>query len=64
MTQHNFVISLTSALERRQHIRQEFGRHGVDFEFFDAITPSNLAETAARLEIDISQSPLSACELA
>ena len=64
MTQHNFVISLTSALERRQHIRQEFGRHGVVFEFFDAITPANLAETAARLEIDISRSPLTPGELA
>ncbi len=36
----NFVISMTSAEQRREHIRREFGKHNIAFEFFDAITPS------------------------
>lgn len=36
----NYVISLTNAHARRDHIRQEFGRHNISFEFFDALTPS------------------------
>lgn len=35
----NFVISLKSATERREHINNEFGKHNVKFEFFDALTP-------------------------
>ena len=35
----NFVTSLSSALERRHHIAQIFNEQGIDFEFFDAITP-------------------------
>ena len=37
----NFVISLTSAHERREHIRKEFEKHNVKFEFFDALTPES-----------------------
>lgn len=36
----NFVISMTSAEQRREHIRHEFGKHHIPFEFFDAITPN------------------------
>jgi len=35
----NFVISLKSAIERREHINNEFGKHNVNFAFFDALTP-------------------------
>ena len=35
----NYVISLPSAADRRQHIVEQFGREQVAFEFFDAITP-------------------------
>ncbi len=37
----NFVISMTSAEQRREHIRREFGKHNIAFEFFDAITPGD-----------------------
>lgn len=30
----NFVISLKSAKERREHINNEFDEHNVNFEFF------------------------------
>ncbi|WP_438821371.1 glycosyltransferase family 25 protein [Acinetobacter genomosp. 15BJ] len=33
-----FVISLDSAIERRQHIDAEFKKYLVDFHFYDAIT--------------------------
>lgn len=36
----NYVISLTSATQRREHIKQEFGRHHISFEFYDALIPS------------------------
>lgn len=46
---HNYVISLTSAEERRAHITQEFTRHGVPFRFFDAVTPVNLDAAIQKL---------------
>lgn len=36
----NYVISLTTARQRREHIKQEFGRQNISFEFYDALTPS------------------------
>ncbi|HEZ5935216.1 TPA: glycosyltransferase family 25 protein [Neisseria meningitidis] len=36
----NHVISLASAAERRAHIADTFGRHGIPFQFFDALMPS------------------------
>lgn len=42
------VISLQSKPERRTHITQEFSKQGIDFEFFDAITPDQVAKFAAR----------------
>ncbi|MUG31811.1 glycosyltransferase family 25 protein [Psychrobacter sanguinis] len=35
----NYVISLSSATDRREHIKKEFGKQQVDFEFFNALTP-------------------------
>ena len=39
----NIVISLTTAHHRRTHITSEFGKQGIDFEFFDAVTPTQIA---------------------
>ncbi|EGZ49375.1 glycosyltransferase family 25 protein [Neisseria wadsworthii] len=36
---HNFVISISSAYDRRNHIQQEFSAQNIPFEFFDAMTP-------------------------
>ncbi|OOF35810.1 glycosyltransferase family 25 protein [Rodentibacter heidelbergensis] len=36
----NYVISLATATHRRAHIKQEFGRHNISFEFYDALSPS------------------------
>lgn len=35
----NYVISLRSANDRRNHIENEFAKNKVDFEFFNAIEP-------------------------
>ncbi|OOR87897.1 hypothetical protein B0181_09355 [Moraxella caviae] len=59
----NYVISLTTAAERRAHIAQEFGKQGVEFEFFDAITPAQNAEVAKHLGVDIDKANLSAGEI-
>ncbi|HHS0945838.1 TPA: glycosyltransferase family 25 protein, partial [Neisseria meningitidis] len=42
----NHVISLASAAERRAHIAATFGRHGIPFQFFDALMPSERLEQA------------------
>ena len=62
--QHNYVISLTTATDRREHITKEFGKQNISFEFFDAITPNNLELKAKELGIDISNSPLTKGEIA
>lgn len=36
----NFVISISTADKRRNHIIQQFGQQNIPFEFFDAFTPS------------------------
>lgn len=50
----NIVISLATALDRRAHIRQEFGKQGIDFEFFDAVTPNQVAELSKLFDLDLS----------
>ena len=42
----NIVISLTTAHDRRTHITQEFGKQGIAFEFFDAVTPTHITSLA------------------
>ncbi|QGM81271.1 glycosyltransferase family 25 protein [Otariodibacter oris] len=37
---NNYVISLESATERREHIKKEFEEKNISFEFFDAISPT------------------------
>lgn len=36
----NFVISISTADKRRNHIIKQFGQQSIPFEFFDAFTPS------------------------
>lgn len=36
------VISLSDAVERRAHIAEQFGKHGIDFAFFDAVDARTL----------------------
>ncbi len=50
----NCVISLTTAVERREHIAQEFGKQGIAFEFFDAITPNKINELSTQFGIPLS----------
>ena len=60
----NFVISLTSAQDRREHINSEFSKHNVTFEFFDALTPDLACAYAQTLDIKIDNSTLTSGELA
>ncbi len=47
----NYVISLSHEIKRREHITNEFGKHGINFEFFDAITPATADTEASRLKL-------------
>ncbi|MFA9500105.1 glycosyltransferase family 25 protein [Mannheimia sp. E30BD] len=42
----NYVISLPSAEKRRKHILREFASKNVNFEFFDAFSPSEIMDKA------------------
>lgn len=55
MKLQNHVISLSTAHDRRQHIENEFGEQGIEFEFFDAITPDLIEVTCQKLGIDLTQ---------
>lgn len=59
----NFVISLKSAKDRRQHIISQFSKADVEFNFFDAIEPQNAIEVANSLELNIVNLELSKGEL-
>lgn len=48
-----YVISLDTATERRCHITQEFAKHALSFEFFNAITPLHVDEWARRFDINL-----------
>lgn len=50
-----FVISLTTASDRREHIKAEFGKQSIHFEFFDAITPAHIYELSEKFSIDFSK---------
>lgn len=45
----NHVISLTTAQQRRNHIRRQFEGQNIPFRFFDAVTPDTLNEAASKL---------------
>lgn len=53
MTFKNYVISLNTATERRQHIQTEFAKQNIPFTFFDAITPDLIAITCEKIGIDL-----------
>ncbi len=59
----NYVISLKTETERRKHIEQEFGKQNIDFEFFDAITPSQNQQISHNLSIQISDLNLTQGEI-
>jgi len=62
---HHYVISLKKAELRREHIKSEFRKHAVSFEFFDAIEPSMNQEVLEKLGINSEQVKyLSVSELA
>lgn len=60
----NYVISLTSALDRRKHIEQEFGKQNIEFEFFDAIMPDQAQVLFKKFFPQIDLSRLSRGEIA
>ncbi|MDN3454577.1 MULTISPECIES: glycosyltransferase family 25 protein [unclassified Psychrobacter] len=60
----NFVISLKSATERRKHINNEFGKHNINFEFFDALTPDTAKSYAQSLGLNLDDASLTSGELA
>ncbi|STY99528.1 Lipooligosaccharide biosynthesis protein lex-1 [Moraxella lacunata] len=49
----NYVISLTTATNRREHIKAEFGKQNIHFEFFDAITPDSIERISTQLNIPL-----------
>lgn len=59
----NFVISLENADKRRLHIQQEFSKQGIDFNFFDAVTPATNEQIAKTLQIDILHTALKSKEI-
>lgn len=50
-----FVISVDSAKERRQHIREEFKKNLIEFDFYNAITPVTALEAAQSVGIDLTR---------
>ncbi|TNL53972.1 glycosyltransferase family 25 protein [Acinetobacter bereziniae] len=60
----SFVISLTSAEDRRAHIQEQFGNKDIPFSFFDAIEPMQLDHQAQKIGLAIQQNNLSKNELA
>lgn len=65
-SQHTYVISLKTAVTRRNHIINEFSQHDVAFQFFDAIIPgASLEASMANLVPNLAlQNKLSAGEKA
>lgn len=60
----NYVISLTTATDRRTHIINEFGRQNVPFVFFDAIIPTQVNALAEKFNVNITDANLTSGELA
>lgn len=60
----NYVISLSSSLDRRKHINSEFSRENINFEFFDAITPINAIDIVKQDFPNLDIKGVSAGELA
>ena len=60
----NYVISLSSASQRRAHIEKEFSSRAVKFEFFDAVVPATIEATARSLGLDSTKTQLHPREVA
>ncbi|OOF54614.1 lipooligosaccharide biosynthesis protein lic2B [Rodentibacter genomosp. 2] len=61
----NYVISLTTATQRREHIKKEFGRHNISFEFYDALVPSEYLNQLIQMHLpNLAQAKLSEGEKA
>ena len=59
-----FVISLSTATERREHISSEFSKKSISFDFFDALTPEPAAIFAKELNLKIDEQSLTKGEVA
>ncbi|USA55663.1 glycosyltransferase family 25 protein [Acinetobacter sp. C32I] len=59
-----FVVSLSSAIERRNHISSQFERQGIEFSFFDAITPDIAASDAQAMKLSVHENYIAKGELA
>lgn len=60
----NYVISLKSASERKQHIMHEFSKHNINYNFFDAITPELAQDLINNSNLSLKNTYLSNGELA
>lgn len=63
-TMKNYVISLTYADQRRDHILSIFQKQAIDFCFFDAVTPATMEQIANALGLDITKTDLAKSEVA
>ncbi|ENU35488.1 hypothetical protein F988_02332 [Acinetobacter parvus DSM 16617 = CIP 108168] len=63
-TMKNYVISLTYADQRRDHILSIFQKQAIDFCFFDAVTPATMEQIANVLGLDITKTDLAKSEVA
>lgn len=60
----SLVISLKTAIERRQHIEHQFASKGVNFQFFDALTPEKAKPLAEKMSLIVKNECLTSGELA
>lgn len=60
----NIVISLTTAIGRREHIQKEFDKKEVDFQFFDALTPDLAEPLAEKMGLHYDKQYMTGGELA
>lgn len=63
-TMKNYVISLKTASDRREHIEKEFAQQCIKFNFFDALTPDLARPLAEKMQLNIQDEFLSSGELA
>lgn len=63
-TMKNYVISLKTATDRRQHIENQFSHHQVEYQFFNALTPDLAATMADKLKLNVNEKFLAKTELA
>jgi len=59
-----FVVSLSSAIERRKHISTQFERQGIEFSFFDAVTPDIASVDAQAMKLSVHENYIARGELA